>query len=148
VILMMKYEIAAWRLIIGLPFMVASSISIVLVYKLKKVTKMILVFLPAAVCLVMCVINLHNCKHYSHQNTSGMSCRGRAILSFYIQKSVNIDCNIKKSVICYWQIAGFFCCSDKSFDLPVCRSPLLVLHFRILKISKWRTSPMARLKKG
>lgn len=52
---MMKYEIATWRLIIGLPFMVASWISIVLVYKIRKVTKIIFVFIPVAVCLVMCV---------------------------------------------------------------------------------------------
>jgi hypothetical protein len=52
---MMKYEIAAWRLLIGFPFMAASCISIVLAYKLRKVTKMILVSLPAVVCLVMCV---------------------------------------------------------------------------------------------
>ncbi len=51
---MMKYEIAAWRLIIGLPFMIASCISIVLVYKIRKVTKRMLISLPAVVCLVMC----------------------------------------------------------------------------------------------
>lgn len=52
---MMVYEIAAWRLIIGVPFMIASCISIILVYKIKKITNIILVSIPAVVCLVMCV---------------------------------------------------------------------------------------------
>jgi hypothetical protein len=52
---MMKYEIAAWKLIAGLPFMVASCISVILVYKLMKITKIILVSLPAVVCLMMCI---------------------------------------------------------------------------------------------
>lgn len=52
---MMRYEIAVWRLIIGLPFMVASCISIVIVYKLRKVSKMILVSLPALVCFAICI---------------------------------------------------------------------------------------------
>jgi hypothetical protein len=52
---MMKYEIAAWRLIIVLPLMIASCISIVLVYKLRKVSKIMLASLPALVCLALCV---------------------------------------------------------------------------------------------
>jgi len=51
------------------------------------------------------------------------------------------------SVVCYWQIAGFFCSLNKAPSSIGCRSPPLVLHFRISTIAKWRTSHMAKFER-
>ncbi|MDO5516050.1 MAG: hypothetical protein Q4F66_00750 [Clostridium sp.] len=52
---MMKYEMAAWRLIIGIPFMAASCISIILVNKIRSAKQIVLILLPLILCLLLSI---------------------------------------------------------------------------------------------
>jgi hypothetical protein len=44
---MMQYEVGAWALMMGAPFMMASSLSVIWVYQTKAVLHRILLLLPA-----------------------------------------------------------------------------------------------------
>lgn len=50
---MMKYEVGAWRLMIGMPFMTISCVSVILINKIRKVGQILLLLLPAIVCLLI-----------------------------------------------------------------------------------------------
>jgi hypothetical protein len=54
-LLMMQYEVGAWTLMIGLPFMIASCISVILIYKTKTVLHKILLLLPAIIDIILVV---------------------------------------------------------------------------------------------
>lgn len=50
---MMEYERAVWCLILGVPFMALSCLSVVLAYQTKKGIKRAATWLPVMVCLVI-----------------------------------------------------------------------------------------------
>jgi hypothetical protein len=52
---MMQYEVGAWTLMIGLPFMIASCISVILIYKTKALLHKILLLLPAIIDTILVV---------------------------------------------------------------------------------------------
>jgi hypothetical protein len=52
---MMEYERGAWALMIGLPFVIASCLSLILVYQRKTVLHKVLLFLPAHLDLVLII---------------------------------------------------------------------------------------------
>jgi hypothetical protein len=52
---MMEYERGAWALMIGLPFLIASCLSLILVYQIKTVLHKFFLFLPALLDLVLVI---------------------------------------------------------------------------------------------
>jgi hypothetical protein len=53
---MMSYEKGAWSLMLGLPFMIIYCLSIIIIYKVRKMNYKILIFLPSIVDIIIVMI--------------------------------------------------------------------------------------------